>query len=102
MDVFGVTDAVHCWRKDRGGGGCSIALLALLPLIHNTILRGVNAIYNQAHFVKPGASDAVDFLFYNQCVYNFLHHHHMNGEETLFPLLAKVTGDPTFCDTETQ
>lgn len=70
--------------------------------IHNTILRGVNSIYNQAANVKPGTKDCGDFLFYNQCVYDFLHHHHMNEEESFFPLLRDVTGDATFCDAATK
>lgn len=69
--------------------------------IHNTILRGVNSIYNQAPGIKAGTSDAADFLFYNQCVYDFLHHHHMNEEQIFFPLLRELTGDHAFCDVET-
>lgn len=70
--------------------------------IHNTVLRGVNSIYKQAANVKPGTQDCADFLFYNQCVYDFLHHHHMNEEESFFPLLRDLTGDATFCDVATK
>lgn len=70
--------------------------------IHNTILRGINSIYNQALDIKAGTKEAEDFIYWNQCVYHFLHHHHMNEEETFFPLLKEVTGDPKFCDTETK
>lgn len=70
--------------------------------IHNAILRGINAIYNQALSVKAGSLDTADFLFYNRCVYDFLHHHHVNEEKTFFPLLQKLTRDPTFCDTGRQ
>jgi hemerythrin-like domain-containing protein len=70
--------------------------------IHNTILRGINSIYNQCLTTQPGTSQAADFITYNQFVFDFLHHHHRNEEDVFFPYLRKVTGDDKFCDAESQ
>lgn len=70
--------------------------------IHNTILRGLNSIYNQALNIKAGTKDCDDFIFYNKCVYDLLHHHHISEEQIFFPLLRDLTGDSTFCDEETK
>lgn len=74
----------------------------IMAQIHNTILRGINSIYNQAGHIKPGTADCEDFIFYNRCVYDFLHHHHRMEEEIFFPSLREVTGDPAFCDVLTK
>ena len=37
-----------------------------MATIHNIIMRGFNASYNQAGSVRPGTQEAADFLLFNQ------------------------------------
>lgn len=74
----------------------------LMSQIHNTILRGLNAVYNQALGVQRHGSkkDIAHFLVYNQCMFEFLHHHHDNEEDIFFPQLVKLAGDNHLFDLE--
>lgn len=69
-----------------------------MACIHNTIIRSLNAAYNQAPFVKAGTQAAADFIEYNKALYSFLLHHHEVEENHLFPDLEKLTGVPNFCE----
>ncbi|KAH8590548.1 hypothetical protein B0O99DRAFT_521203 [Bisporella sp. PMI_857] len=62
-----------------------------MALLHNTILRGYNSIYQQAPFVEP--SDNSNFIGYCQTWYKFVKTHHDDEEETLFHKVAELLKD---------
>lgn len=62
-----------------------------MALIHNTLIRALNASYNQCLGVAPNTQDATDFLIYNQCIYEFLHEHHTVEEDVFFRDLEGLT-----------
>lgn len=61
--------------------------------IHNVLLRALNASYNQCLSVSPG-DEARDFFIFNQAFYTMLQSHHDMEEESLFPAIGKVSGNP--------
>lgn len=65
-----------------------------MALVHNLVLRGLNAAYNQCLSVTPGTQAAQDFLIFNQCVFEMLKSHHDMEEEELFPRLEKALNQP--------
>jgi len=65
-----------------------------MALTHNTIFRGLNAIYSQATQVLPGTQDAADLLLYCEITCNFIHNHHFVEETVYFPEIEKATGIP--------
>ncbi|KAH0536019.1 hypothetical protein FGG08_007086 [Glutinoglossum americanum] len=66
----------------------------VMALTHNTIFRGLNAIYHQAPHVLPGTQNATDLLFYCAVAYDFIHNHHVTEESTYFPEIEKAAGIP--------
>lgn len=62
-----------------------------MALIHNIIIRGLNALYNQCLGVQTSTSDVSDFLLFGQVFYETLHHHHQLEETFFFPELEKMT-----------
>lgn len=70
-----------------------------MALVHNLVLRGLNAAYNQCLSVTPGTQAAQDFLIFNQCVFEMLKSHHDMEEEKLFPALEKALGQPGAMET---
>src|SRR5213075_826645 len=52
----------------------------LMALTHNTIFRGLNAIYHHAPLVQPSTQEASDLLFYCTVVHDFIHEHHTTEE----------------------
>src|SRR5947207_14806835 len=66
----------------------------IMALTHNTIFRGLNAIYSQATQVLPGTQDAADLLLYCEITCNFIHNHHFVEESVYFPEIEKATGIP--------
>ncbi|KAH9992022.1 hypothetical protein F4779DRAFT_609443 [Xylariaceae sp. FL0662B] len=64
-----------------------------MALLHNTILRGYNSIYQQAPHVKP--ADKADFIGYSLTWFKFVKTHHDDEEETLFPKVEEVLEDKT-------
>lgn len=71
-----------------------IRLTKDMALVHNLVLRGLNAAYHQCLAVSPGTAEARDFLIWNQCLFEFLKSHHDMEEEHLFPALEDLTGKP--------
>ncbi|KAH8703052.1 hypothetical protein BGW36DRAFT_422632 [Talaromyces proteolyticus] len=65
-----------------------------MALIHNIVLRGLNASYNQCLAVAPNTPAARDFLIFNQCVFEMLKSHHDMEEDHLFPALENALGQP--------
>lgn len=63
-----------------------------MALTHNTIFRGLNAIFRQAKQVLPGTQDAADLLLYCQIACEFIHDHHVTEESIYFPEIEKATG----------
>lgn len=61
--------------------------------IHNVLLRALNASYNQCLSVSPG-DEARDFFIFNQAFYTMLQSHHDMEEESLFPAIGEVSGNP--------
>lgn len=71
---------------------------------HNLILRGLNAILQQAPNVPAApdprfnAQDVKDLLFYVQSWVKVVHHHHWVEESFVFPEIERFTGRPDFMD----
>ena len=71
---------------------------------HNVILRGFNAIVQQAPNVpassEPGykAQDVKDLLFYVRTWVKMVEHHHEAEEACMFPELETFTGKPGLMD----
>ncbi|KDQ17587.1 hypothetical protein BOTBODRAFT_155649 [Botryobasidium botryosum FD-172 SS1] len=66
---------------------------------HNAMIRGINAIYLQAPYVK-NPTDIADLLIFCQNWCQMVEHHHKVEEEFLFPSLEKVLEKPGFFDGE--
>ncbi|KAK8136785.1 hypothetical protein PG984_004725 [Apiospora sp. TS-2023a] len=64
-----------------------------MALVHNSILRGYNSIYQQAAHVKP--ADYSDFIGYCLTWHKFVVSHHDDEEDTLFTAVANVLDDKT-------
>ena len=79
-------------RPDIPAGHAVIGFAHQMSLIHNTILRGLNVLYNQCLAVKTDTTDARDFLVFGQVFYEALHGHHQLEETFFFPELEKITG----------
>jgi hypothetical protein len=67
-----------------------------MNLIHNAIIRSLNAIYLQAPVVLP--SNAPSFLRYCKTWSDFLHSHHLAEETHYFPYIATATGSSIVMD----
>lgn len=71
---------------------------------HNAIIRGLNAIIQQAPYVKastePGysAKDVKDLLCYVSSWVKMVHHHHGVEETFIFPEVEKLSGRKGFMD----
>ncbi len=68
-----------------------------MALAHNLILRGLNAIYNQAPWVKP--ADAKSFLYFIDTWHALVDAHHAGEEDEFFPWIDETTGVPGLMDT---
>lgn len=79
-------------RKDIPAGHPCVFWAQQMALIHNSILRALNASYNQCLGVQTGTQEAADFLVFNQCLFEFLEEHHTVEEEVFFPDIEKAAG----------
>lgn len=61
--------------------------------MHNTLLRGLNAIYLQAPHVSS-STDIRDFLFFCAAWVKTVEHHHNIEERVLFPAIEDFTKKP--------
>ncbi|RKU43491.1 hypothetical protein DL546_003705 [Coniochaeta pulveracea] len=69
-----------------------------MALLHNSILRGYNSIYNQALLVQE--ADKADFVGYCLTWYKFVKSHHDDEEQNLFTKIEELLQDKTvFADT---
>lgn len=70
-----------------------------MAIVHNCLIRALNAIYMQADGVadrrgQPGGQqDIRDFLIYCQCWCDTLKHHHDIEEEVYFPAIDAFSGE---------
>ena len=85
-------------RPDIPESHACVHYARMMSLIHNVVIRAFNSAYNQASAVEPGTQNAEDFLVYNQCIYETIHHHHDTEEEIFFPGIAKIAGRDDFMD----
>lgn len=71
---------------------------------HNTIIRGLNAILQQAPNVPAAknddfvAQDVTDLLFYVKSWAKMVHHHHWVEESYIFPEIERVSNRPGLMD----
>jgi hemerythrin-like domain-containing protein len=71
---------------------------------HNVIIRGLNAIMQQAPYVKISTDpaynkkDVQDLLFYVSLWVKMVQHHHSNEESFIFPEIEKFSGKPSLLD----
>ncbi|KIW94935.1 uncharacterized protein Z519_04915 [Cladophialophora bantiana CBS 173.52] len=70
--------------------------------IHNTIIRALNASWNQAVMVQPDTQEAADFLLFNQLLFNTLNHHHHVEDDYMFPTMEKLLGRPGAMEANTK
>ncbi|KAI1389094.1 uncharacterized protein F4822DRAFT_429706 [Hypoxylon trugodes] len=67
---------------------------------HNVIIRGLNAIIQQAPYVAIStdknyiAQDVKDLLFYVHSWAKMMNHHHFTEESSIFPEIEKFSGKP--------
>jgi len=66
--------------------------------VHNTIIRGVNAIYLQCINIERSPADLKDFVEFTQTWALALNTHHDSEEVMIFPRLEKVIEEPGFMD----
>ncbi|KAB5578737.1 hypothetical protein GE09DRAFT_1169177 [Coniochaeta sp. 2T2.1] len=64
-----------------------------MALLHNSILRGYNSIYNQIPYIQE--ADKEDFLGYSLTWYKFVKSHHDDEEVNLFPKIEELLQDET-------
>ena len=69
--------------------------------VHNTLIRGLNAILQQAPHVPDASTpatynpkDVTDLLFYVRCWCEMVNHHHGVEEAFIFPEFEKFAGQP--------
>ena len=72
-----------------------------MALLHNSILRGYNSIFNQIPYIQEG--DKEDFMRYSLTWYKFVKSHHNDEEVNLFPKIEELLQDDTvFKETHTE
>jgi hemerythrin-like domain-containing protein len=89
-------------RTDIPAGHAAVNYAHKMALLHNMIIRGLNALYNQCLGVQTDTTDAHDFLVFGQVFYETLHGHHQLEEILFFPELEKITGEKGLMDGNVQ
>ncbi|KAK4499660.1 hypothetical protein PRZ48_010178 [Zasmidium cellare] len=64
-----------------------------MAVVHNCILRGLNAIYLQAHLVIE-EQDIKDFQYLIHAWCKWVQAHHSLEDDAMFPMLAEAAGNP--------
>jgi hemerythrin-like domain-containing protein len=85
-------------RIDIPEGHYCVRNAQIMALTHNTIFRGLNAIYHQAKQVAPGTKDAEDLLFFCAVTCDFIHCHHTAEETAFFPGIEQAADTPGLMD----
>jgi hemerythrin-like domain-containing protein len=89
-------------RKQKGHSRVYCA--SQMALSHNVLIRGLNAILQQAPHVKAAGSadyqrqDVVDLLYYVEAWVRTVHLHHDTEEEFMFPAIERETGQTGLFD----
>jgi hemerythrin-like domain-containing protein len=81
LKIPGQPDAPVCANP----GVLSVAI----EMVHNVLLRALNAIYHQAPFVQL-PSDVADFMLYVTAWADTVHHHHSLEESMFFPKMEAI------------
>lgn len=86
-------------KADKRATGAS-RVAAEMSLVHNTLIRGINAVYLQCVNVgeRGSAKDKMDFAWFARQWSSFLNHHHSLEEDTLFPEINRLSGVADFMD----
>ena len=64
-----------------------------MTFVHNSFIRGLNAIVLQGPYVSPSSeADVTDFLFYIDTWTRTVDHHHHTEETVFFPGVEKLAG----------
>jgi hemerythrin-like domain-containing protein len=79
------TPALHQGYTDQ-----FVSSASKMALVHNIIIRGLNAIYLQCEYTT--SSTASDFLTFCQCWSEMLHHHHECEDAAYFSIIEKQAG----------
>jgi hemerythrin HHE cation binding domain-containing protein len=91
LDVCMALDQLHGISTDTLQGSLAHVYCAtMMSHAHNTIIRGLNAIIQQAPYVGP--EDAKDLLFYVKAWTKMINHHHDVEESFIFPELEAFSG----------
>lgn len=91
-----MTDLLQTGKRAVGARACS----SEMTVVHNTIIRGANAIYLQAVNVEKLGTpkDQSDFVYFALRWAERLHEHHNTEETMLFPAINEITKMPTLMD----
>jgi len=68
----------------------STEIAADIIIIHNTLIRGLNAVYLQCVNIERSPSDIKDLVEFAQVWAEMVLKHHDTGEDMLFPSLEKL------------
>jgi hemerythrin-like domain-containing protein len=85
-------------RTDIPEGHYCVRNAQIMAQTHNTIFRGLNAIYHQAKQVVPGTKDAVDLLLFCAITCDFIECHHHAEETAYFPAIEEAADMPGLMD----
>lgn len=85
-------------RLDIPEGHYCVRNAQIMAQTHNTIFRGLNAIYHQAQQVNPGSKDAEDLLLFCATTCEFIHCHHNAEETAFFPSIEEAADTPGLMD----
>jgi hemerythrin-like domain-containing protein len=85
-------------RTDIPEGHYCVRNAQIMAQTHNTIFRGLNAIYHQAKQVVPGTKDAVDLLLFCAIACDFIECHHHAEETAYFPAIEEAADMPGLMD----
>ncbi|ROV92482.1 hypothetical protein VSDG_06726 [Cytospora chrysosperma] len=70
-----------------------------MTYVHNVIIRGLNAIVQQAPYVKAyNEKDVKDLFFYVSSWVKMVEHHHWTEESFIFPEIERFSGKPGSMD----
>lgn len=75
---------------DRGYTDQFVRSSSKMALVHNILIRGMNAMYLQCEYITP--ETASDFMTFCQCWSEMLHNHHECEEAAYFPMIEKAVG----------
>ncbi|RYO87412.1 hypothetical protein DL766_005457 [Monosporascus sp. MC13-8B] len=90
--------------KRLNDGHSYVRVASEMASAHNVIIRGLNAIIQQAPYVPTfsdegyKASDVKDLLFYVHSWVKMVNHHHWVEESFIFPEMEKFSGRPGLMD----